>query len=221
MTKAKGYWLTLMRELGLKQSQWQPFWSELEKLYREKHRAYHRLKHIGQFLDHLHQYCRSTPGGAPSPALRIAVFFHDAIYDPTRKDNEYRSWLLAKTFIESVVDEESLKALLLRDVEAFIMATASHVDKHTVFGVDQEELYLFLDCDLLILASSPRAYEVYCRQIRFEYAHFSDDDYRAGRKAFLSKFVEVPVLFRTTGVKAFADGRARDNMRRELKKLCP
>lgn len=219
MTKAKTYWLALMLELGLKRSQWQPFWSELEKLYREKHRAYHRLKHIGQFLDYLHRFCASKSGARPGLAQRIAVFYHDAIYDPTRKDNEYRSWLMAKAFIESVIADSVLRAQLLRDVEGFIMATASHVDKHAVSGVKQEELDLFLDCDLLILASSPRAYDVYCRQIRFEYSHFSDVDYRAGRKAFLSKFVEVPVLFRTAAVKAYADKRARDNMRRELKQL--
>lgn len=216
MTKAKSYWLTLMQELGLARSQWQPFWSELERLYREKHRAYHRLKHIGQFLDYLHAH---TVGGNPSVALRIAVFFHDAIYDPTRKDNEYRSWLLAKTFIESMIADAVLRAQLLCQVEAFIMATASHVDKHAVQGVKQEELDLFLDCDLLILAASPRAYDVYCRQIRFEYSHFSDSDYKAGRKAFLSKFVEVPVLFRTPAVKAKVDRRARRNMRRELETL--
>lgn len=214
-TKAKRYWLALMKELGVDELIWRPFFVELEKLYREKHRAYHRLKHIGQFLDHLYKFSAS-----PSVAMRLAVFFHDAVYNPKSKTNEFDSWLMAKSFIAAACTAGSKQneQAILSAVEMLIMATASHTEKRIVDSpaLSQEELDLFLDCDLLILAAERRAYDRYCRQIRFEYSHISDIDFRAGRGAFLTKFIKEPVLFRTPAISSFADRKARANMAREL-----
>jgi predicted metal-dependent HD superfamily phosphohydrolase len=218
MSKAKRYWLALMEELCLPKSTWLPYWDELEKLYRQDHRAYHRLKHIGQFLDWLYAH---TPGRCtPSVAQRLAALFHDAVYDPARSDNEYQSWLLAKAFISSAIPDEVLTASLLLQVEAFILATASHINRTAaITAVTEAELDLFLDCDLLILASRPRAYDTYCRQIRFEYRNYGEADYRKGRQAFLSKLLVTPILFRTAKIRVYADSRARVNLRRELDRL--
>src|SRR4051812_36368693 len=89
---------------------WQRLWTELvgpENLgpslpvlgglaqrYSEPHRHYHTLDHLLAMLDTL----AALPLPAASqPAVQLAVWFHDAIYDPKASDNEERSAAFART----------------------------------------------------------------------------------------------------------------------------
>jgi predicted metal-dependent HD superfamily phosphohydrolase len=65
---------------------------ELPLRWKEKHRFYHNTDHLIQIL----QDIEKTPefrylNVYEKHALLLAAFFHDAIYDPKRKDNEDKS----------------------------------------------------------------------------------------------------------------------------------
>jgi len=222
MSIAKTYWVALMQELGVAPKLWRPFWSDLERRYREKHRYYHHLRHIGHFVITLESLCAPL---RPRPEQLLAVFFHDAIYDPQRQDNEARSAELAAEFLRAV----GLYRRYGAAVDCLIMATAGHnIDKAMekvaaarAGSVRLKRLHIaqFLDSDLSILAASRAAYKTYCRAIALEYGHLAPEQFARGRAGFLKAFLaqgQAKCLFHSPrGYKRFEE-RARVNLQYEL-----
>src|SRR5689334_21941080 len=85
----------------------QDTFNDLVQRYSDPERAYHTLHHIAQLLQtaetfkaRLHDY----------EAVFLAIWFHDAVYNPLANDNEIESATLAKTHLSRLlVDEESIK----------------------------------------------------------------------------------------------------------------
>ena len=70
---------------------------EVERRYREAHRHYHTLQHLEECfaaLDDMRSDCTDTT------AIELALWFHDAIYDVHRHDNEARSAAWAALSLE-------------------------------------------------------------------------------------------------------------------------
>jgi len=87
--------------------------------YGEPHRHYHTSAHLTSMLS-MSEAC-DHPSKA-DPALLFAIFYHDAIYDPRRRDNEAASARLAHRELTTV----GVKEAVLTRVEAMILATAGH-----------------------------------------------------------------------------------------------
>ena len=211
MTRVKRYWTALMTDLGVDRKTAAIHWLMLQELYGRPDRHYHNLKHIGHFLDALHKF------GVASPALVLAAFYHDAIYDSKAKDNERRSADLARQFLTAIAAPPALAA----SVEGLILATEKHTVAEGISAAERALQQLFLDCDLLILGESARRYDSYAAQIRQEYIQFADADYRAGRAMVLAKFLKRERLYFSDTVRQKYEKRARANIRRELKNLQP
>lgn len=62
-------------------------------------------------------------------------------------------------------------------------------------------------------------YDKYAQQIRQEYIHYPDEDYRKGRARVLEKFLSIPILFRTEDCKNRFLEPAKKNLQRELATL--
>ena len=127
--------------------------------YREPHRRYHTLQHLGECLG-LFKIARSLSFCAAE--VEVALWFHDAIYDVKRSDNEEQSAEWAKTAI--VRSGASVEAATL--VHSLVMVT-----KHTRMPRGPEE-QLLVDIDLSVLGSNKERFAEYERQIREEYATF-------------------------------------------------
>ena len=174
---------------------------ELTKHYGEPHRAYHNLHHIERMLGFFHAMCE------PDDAMELAIWFHDAVYDPKRSDNEEQS---ARCFSRLLSD--SLPASLAERVCRLILATDPRIPRS---GRADENL--LIDIDRAILASSPAEYETYRLAIRREYGHVGDAQFAAGRGAFLKDCLTRPI-FTTPDFLAFEE-KARENLQRELAAL--
>ena len=144
--------------------------------------------------------------------MRLALFFHDAIYDPQAAPgvNESASAALA----ERELAELSVGAACAGAASTAIAATADHrlpPDRSPTTAV-------VLDADLAILAAEPARYEAYVTGVRAEYAHVDDGSWRTGRAAVLAAFLERPVIFVTAPMQA-SEHRARANLSAELSRL--
>ena len=56
--------------------------------YREPQRAYHTLQHLGECID---AFDAAIDLAVHPAEVEIALWFHDAVYDVARHDNEARS----------------------------------------------------------------------------------------------------------------------------------
>jgi predicted metal-dependent HD superfamily phosphohydrolase len=176
--------------------------------YREAHRAYHTLAHIRQVLATVSDLVAAGEPVADLTAVRLAAWFHDAIYVPGARDNERASAELAvRTLGPLGLDPARLSA-----IAALILDTADHVPR-------SPDARVLIDADLAILAAGPLSYDAYAAAVRAEYAAVTDEAWCAGRAAFLGGLLARPALFVTPTMRARAEGAARRNLAAERDRL--
>jgi predicted metal-dependent HD superfamily phosphohydrolase len=76
---------------------------------------------------------------------------------------------------------------------------------------------ILIDLDLSILGSAPEDYETYRVAVRREYALVSDEDFTAGRRSVLQRFLTHRIY--ATDFFAQLESQARANIESELKDL--
>jgi predicted metal-dependent HD superfamily phosphohydrolase len=182
--------------------------TELVTAYGSEGRHYHNIEHIAALLALSAEY---APHLLDPDAIDLAIFYHDAIYEPTQSDNELRSADLAcqRLIRLGVVPDRTTK------VARYINAT-----KHTSTGPSGDsDLDHLLDFDLSILAAKPQAYAEYARAIRREYAIYPDLLYRPGRAKVLRAFLAMPQIYRVPELAAHWEARAKANLTAELSAL--
>jgi predicted metal-dependent HD superfamily phosphohydrolase len=177
----------------------------LTAAYAEPQRAYHTGTHIHEVLHWFDEVCDQVGWREPADVY-LAVVFHDAVYDPTRHDNEARSADLAQRLMHA--SAETLRLILL---------TAEH-GKLDPAGIDHDAAH-FLDADAAILGASAAVFDDYDAAIRVEYQHVPIDAYRSGRAAFLKSMLSRDRMFYSEFFHAQLDRRARDNIARALARL--
>jgi predicted metal-dependent HD superfamily phosphohydrolase len=178
--------------------------ADLLRRYGEPHRRYHTTEHLAEVLDHVDEL--ATEAGDVE-AVRLAAWFHDAVYDPSRGDNEERSAVLA----ERMLAETDLPAGTVAEVARLVRLTTTHDPRDG----DRDGAVL-CDADLAILAASPDRYAAYAASVREEYAAVPDEAFRAGRADVLESLLGLPVLFRTAPAREWWEAAARHNLRTEL-----
>jgi len=180
-----------------------PLRADLLARWSEPHRHYHDGAHLAHVLSIVDAHA----GLADDPdAVRLAAWFHDAVYDPQAGDNEERSARLAERLLTD------LPAARVAEVARLVRLTANHA----VAPGDRNGA-LLADADLAILAAPPDAYDRYAAAIRREYAHVPDEAFRAGRAAVLRRLRDLPELYRIVPDRAEWTVRARNNLARELR----
>nr|WP_283254299.1 N-methyl-D-aspartate receptor NMDAR2C subunit [Ramlibacter paludis] len=178
--------------------------NQLLAAYSEPHRHYHTLQHLRECLA---QYEAASMLARRPAEVELALWFHDAEYDPQRRDNEERSaeWARASVLAAGCAPEVAQR------VADLVLATRTH----TVAG-DDVDAALLLDIDLAILAAAPGRFAEYERQIRLEYAHVPDDAFRTGRANVLRGFLQRERIYRTEPFHAALEARARANLAASL-----
>ena len=152
-----------------------------------------------------------SPGDDWAVAV-LAAWFHDAVYDPkaARGANEGASAVLAHDALSGLgVTLTSLGAVC-----RLVCLTADHRPTPN----DRAGAVL-CDADLSILGSDQERYDAYVTDVRGEYAHVSDDDWRVGRRAVLRSFLDRPTIFHTHPGRDRWEAAARSNISRELESL--
>jgi len=171
--------------------------------YNEPHRFYHNMDHIdfmlerGKNLLNREQY--------------LAVLFHDIVYDPKRKDNEEKSASLMYKMLDEGYDTMKECSGEAVDVIAnIILDTRTH-------KATRPESELVLDLDLLGMGLDYDTFRINGENIRKEFSHLSDVEWKIGRSHFFRELLKKPI-FITKRFSHFEEA-ARKNIKREMESL--
>ncbi|MET7476330.1 HD domain-containing protein [Streptomyces sp. NPDC005648] len=184
-----------------------PYADNLLARWQEPQRRYHTLTHLTAVLDHidvLEEYA-----GDPD-LVRLAAWFHDAVYLPDRSENEERSARLA----ERALPEAGVPKDRTAEVARLVRLTTGHDP-----AADDRNGQVLCDADLAILAAPPSGYAAYTAAVREEYHFVPGEAFRAGRSAILRQLLDLPRLFRTPYGQEKWEATARYNLAAELEML--
>jgi predicted metal-dependent HD superfamily phosphohydrolase len=172
----------------------------------EPHRRYHDLVHLAAVLDGVDALAAHA---ADADAVRLAAWYHDAVYEGA-PDDEENSARLAETELRDL----GLSGPLVAETARLVRLTKTH---DPAPGDRNGET--LCDADLAILAAGADAYARYVDAVRAEYAHVPDEDFRAGRARILIQLLALPSLFRTPAGRERWEAAARANVEAELRDL--
>ena len=200
----RAHWIATWERLGATAPS--GTYEELMARYAEAHRHYHTARHLEECFREL----EDIKGEAERPAeVELGLWFHDAIYETTRHDNEERSAAWAR----AVVLSAGLDGRTGDRVAALIIAT-----QHDRRAVDADARVL-VDVDLSILGASADRFDEYERDVRREYAWVPDFVFDRKRRKILLHFLERPCIYETRRFRETRETRARANLTRSLQGL--
>lgn len=171
--------------------------------YEEPHRRYHGIGHVRWLLEEVERRASLI---VDREFAGFTIWFHDAIYEPGRPDNEERS----AAWAEMALPQGALTARVARAIRM--------TKDHAKGDADADEA-LFLDMDIAILGAPREVYVAYANDIRTEFAHVPGQLFNAGRSSFLRSQLARQRLFRTDLYEQELASAARSNMAWELDAL--
>lgn len=197
-------WLNLMRVFGYGDNA--AAWRELSRAYSEPHRAYHTSRHIQTCLSLLDEF--SALADMPHE-VELALWFHDAVYQPLSNSNELKSAELAARFLRANAAQSDVVDRVYR----LIMVT-----RHTEQAQAQDESVL-LDIDLAILGAEIDEYAEYEAGIRKEYQLIPSFVYRRKRADILSGFMRREQIYLNEPLRLRFEQQARANLAAAIARL--
>lgn len=189
--------------------------ADLVARYREPWRRYHDVRHLAEVLAAVDVLA----AWAASPAdVELAAWFHDAVYlvrpgaealSSRGESNEEASAQLAERVLAGRMTPGRVA-----EVARLVRLSRTH---DPVVG-DANGAVL-CDADLAVLARDPDGYDEYRADIRREYAHVADGEFRRGRAEILRALLALPRLYATDPAARRWEPAARANVERELAEL--
>jgi len=209
-------WNRLSTRLHLREPEARNTGAQLIAMHDGKGRYYHTTEHlldVLQKLDWAKEALSKNGETANLPAdardkmfdtIELALWYHDAVYDPTRKDNEEKSrnLLLADAPRLGIYDDMTKEAAALVDL------TAHHARAETLAE------RILTDCDLSILGADPAVFDRYDANIGKEYSHVPKPAYQTGRRKVLKSFADQNHIFKTHAFRDAFEDKARQNLTR-------
>jgi predicted metal-dependent HD superfamily phosphohydrolase len=187
--------------------------ADLLARWTEPTRRYHTTTHLVEMFGALEEMENAHEiDDRQCSVARLAAWFHDAVYDPSARpgSNEADSAVLARNTLR----ELSFAGDDIHAIERLIRLTARH-DTDAGQPLDAA----FHDADLWILSAAPERFDGYCNQVREEYEHVPDSQYRDGRAAILRPLLHRDRIYRTSHALHSWETPARINLGRELSRL--
>jgi predicted metal-dependent HD superfamily phosphohydrolase len=139
--------------------------------------------------------------------VELALWFHDAVYDPKAGDNEEQSAAMASNCLEAGPSR------LAATVSDLVMATKSH---STEAGPDAA---LMVDVDLSILGKGEQRFAEYEAQIREEYRSVPTLIFNFKRAEILERFLARSRIYATDFFATKYEQQARRNLEGSIRQL--
>jgi predicted metal-dependent HD superfamily phosphohydrolase len=187
--------------------------AELRRAYETPDRHYHDLRHVETLLGLAQERADAI---ADRDAVEAAIWFHDAVYDTRRNDNEEKSAELAIAHLTGTASQDRIA-----HIATMSRATAGHrlPNFADADGCAARDCALFLDFDLAILGSAPAAFAAYEQAVRREYDWVPEPLWIAGRRQVLASFLARPAIYATPELRASHEAAARRNLAEAIGRL--
>ncbi|WP_439625566.1 HD domain-containing protein [Gemmata sp.] len=205
----QGQWVRLVAAFGVAPADAYPPFDRLVAAYTAPDRHYHTLEHLGEMFRVAGRLAAHTRDPL---AVQLAIWFHDAVYDPRAKDSEARSAALAADELTAL----GVPPATVEAVQRLVTATAHLLGDAPPADPDAA---VVIDADLAILGAADARYRRYAADVRREYAFVPDADYRTGRAAVLRRFLARPRIYHHDVLFEEGEARARENLTAELREL--
>lgn len=183
--------------------------AELMTAWSEPRRHYHDQRHLRECLALWTRWRDHSPRPGE---VAIALWFHDAIYDPQAGSNELHSAAWAtRSLVRAGADSDTAQR-----VHDLVMATQHDAPAALGSSLDAQ---LLVDIDLSILGSPAERFERYNQDVRKEYAWVPGFRYQEARAQVLQSFLDRPRLYHGEHAVALLEARARINLAAALSRL--
>jgi len=219
--------IALVERLGGHGDRSSQAFARLETAWSAPHRRYHDREHLLDCLRELDGVRRESGGPASGTAAQgtradvaeLALWYHDAVYDPGRRDSEELSarLLLAEAAASNIPSRLALASA------ACVRATAHGAPRaatdraadalHAATSASSEPpIDLVNDIDLAILGRDDLRFLEYEYSVEEEYAHVWSPYYFVARGRFLEALLAAPSIYRTRHFRARYEARARAHL---------
>jgi predicted metal-dependent HD superfamily phosphohydrolase len=178
--------------------------AELLLRWSQPHRRHHDVVHLREVLDAVDLLAQDGVAFEREP-VELAAWFHDAVYEIGRTDNEMQSAELARELLPPSIGGEVARLVLLTETH--------RAEPGDVNGA------VLSDADLSVLGGSAERYSRYADAVREEYASIPDEVFRPERARVLGALLDNAALFHTEAGRARWDAAARRNVEAELRRL--
>jgi predicted metal-dependent HD superfamily phosphohydrolase len=197
-------WQSMWQQLGGRDSR--ELFDRLVACYAEPHRKYHTMRHLEECFALLEKVnSRAERVGE----IELALWFHDAIYNTRKHDNEKLSaeWARDSALAGGLSTEQADRVFEL------VLTT-----RHNAVPAGKDAQIL-VDIDLGILGADMARFDEYEVQVREEYSWVPGFLYRRERRKILEQFASRPTIYNTEYFRAEYEARARENIARSLARL--
>ncbi|MCO1339313.1 hypothetical protein BJH93_10475 [Kocuria polaris] len=184
--------------------------ADLLARWSEPHRNYHGRGHLLAVLAAVDRLVAEGESAGTLPrAVRLAAWFHDAVYQGVAGEDERASAELVRHLLPGVVGDAELE-----EIRRLVLVTEHHRP-----SPDDASGRLLCDADLEVLARPWPQYLRYVDEVRRDYARVSDADFAHGRARVLRSLLELDPLYGTATGRRLWEASARSNLARELESL--
>ena len=197
-------WAQLMSAWGFPDNE--VTFASLSSAYSERGRYYHTRHHIDACLRHVDRCIRQFDSARE---VELALWFHDAVYNPLSATNERESAGWAAAFLR----QNHAPSDEITRIDRLVMVTKHDVPTHT------KDESLLVDIDLSILGAEPAAYDTFEQDVRNEYRMVPSFIYNKKRAELLRHFLARPRIYANEPFVSEREQQARSNLSLAITKL--
>jgi predicted metal-dependent HD superfamily phosphohydrolase len=178
-------------------------------------RPYHNLQHIQECINTFNLLQIDEKKTVNSDLVKLAIIFHDISYTAGNPNNERDS---------ARVCDAVLNVLGLDKPQIYSVATVVELTTHNASDYNNIVRYcssgspiykmaaIVCDCDLAILADTPKRFEEYEQGIRQEYNKYNDATFNDKRSRIFRTMLLRPSLFIIPQYQRMFESLARKNL---------
>lgn len=194
--------MALLSRVGVKEREGRMTFNEINNHYSEMHRVYHTAAHIRHCLV---EFKPVRDMLSDPDAVELAIWFHDAIYDPRGKDNELQSAM----FASRTLNNADVHPGLIKRVGDLIMAT----QHNRPLSFDDPDAIMMADINLSSLGAYPQMFDENAQRLRRE-MRLSDEEFFKRQAIFLTKLFQRDRIYGTDFFSKKYERQARKNIER-------